>query len=91
MQYVQNLYLNSYIYFEHLSQMWDLLSASMKKNICFIYISTFYKVRNYNYLLCIAGISHLIMQKVQNIHKVKMFVLISMPNHKHFVIANQLS
>ena len=91
MQYVQNLYLNSYIYFEHLSQMWDLLSASMKKNICFIYISTFYKVHNCNYLLCIAGISHLIMQKVQNIHKVKMFVLISMPNHKHFVIANQLS
>ena len=43
------------------------------------------------HLLCIAGISHLIMQKVQNKNKVKMFVLISMPSHKNFVIANQLS
>ena len=51
MQYFHNLYMNSYIYFERLSQMLDLLIASMKENICFINISTFYNVHNYNYTL----------------------------------------
>ena len=67
------------------------LTKKHENNIGLIYISTFYNVHDYNYLLCIASISLLIMKKVQNKHKVKMFVLISMPDHQDFVIANQLS